>query len=69
VLLIIDPSAPAALRAAAAITQELRRAEGSWLITRRIVTPPTGQRRPNRAAVRRPEVRNQRHRSQSGRYE
>ena len=37
VLLIIDPAAPPALRAAAAITQELRRTEGSWRITRRTV--------------------------------
>jgi uncharacterized protein (TIGR02246 family) len=37
VLLIIDPSAPPALLRAAAITQELRRAEGFWLITRRTV--------------------------------
>ncbi len=37
VLLIIDPAAPPAIRAAAAITQELRRAEGSWRITRRTV--------------------------------
>jgi uncharacterized protein (TIGR02246 family) len=42
VLLIIDPAAPPALRAAAAITQELRRTEGSWLITRRTVAPPPG---------------------------
>jgi hypothetical protein len=39
VLLIIDPAAPPAIRTAAAITQELRRAEGSWLITRRTVAP------------------------------
>jgi uncharacterized protein (TIGR02246 family) len=39
VLLIIDPAAPPAIRAAAAITQELRRAEGSWRITRRTVAP------------------------------
>ena len=37
VLLIIDPSAPPALRHAAAITQELRSAGGSWLISRRTV--------------------------------
>jgi uncharacterized protein (TIGR02246 family) len=42
VLLIIDPAAPPAIRAAAAITQELRRAEGSWLITRRTVASPPG---------------------------
>src|SRR5580700_5726157 len=35
VLLIIDPATPPALRAAAAITQELRRAGGTWRITRR----------------------------------
>ena len=39
VLLIIDPAAPPALRAAAAITQELRRTEGFWRITRRTVAP------------------------------
>ena len=39
VLLIIDPAAPPALRAAAAITQELRRAAGTWRITRRTVAP------------------------------
>jgi uncharacterized protein (TIGR02246 family) len=39
VLLIIDPSAPPALLRAAAITQELRRTEGFWLITRRTVAP------------------------------
>jgi len=39
VLLIIDPAAPPAIRAAAAITQELRRAEGFWRITRRTVAP------------------------------
>jgi uncharacterized protein (TIGR02246 family) len=39
VLLIIDPAAPPALRAAAAITQELRRADGTWRITRRTVAP------------------------------
>jgi len=37
VLLIITPAAPPALRTAAAITQELRRAEGSWRIARRTV--------------------------------
>jgi len=42
VLLIIDPAAPPAIRAAAMISQELRRAEGSWLITRRTVAPPPG---------------------------
>ena len=39
VLLIVDPAAPPAIRTAAAITQELRRADGSWLITRRTVAP------------------------------
>jgi SnoaL-like domain len=42
VLLIIDPAAPPALRAAAAITQELRRTEGTWRITRRTVARPRG---------------------------
>ena len=37
VLLIVDPAQPPALRAAAAITQELRRVDGSWLIARRTV--------------------------------
>jgi uncharacterized protein (TIGR02246 family) len=37
VLLIVDPAAPPALRTAAAITQELRRTEGSWRIARRSV--------------------------------
>ncbi len=41
VLLIIDPAAPPVLRATAAITQELRRADGSWRITRRTVAPAT----------------------------
>ena len=40
VLLIIDPAAPPALRAAAAITQELRRSGDSWLIARRTVATP-----------------------------
>jgi uncharacterized protein (TIGR02246 family) len=39
VLLIVDPAAPPAIRTAAAITQELRRVEGSWLITLRTVAP------------------------------
>jgi uncharacterized protein (TIGR02246 family) len=39
VLLIIDPAAPPAIRTAAVITQELRRAEGSWRISRRTVAP------------------------------
>jgi len=42
VLLIIDAVQPPALRTVALITQELRRTEGSWLITRRTVAPPTG---------------------------
>jgi ketosteroid isomerase-like protein len=41
VLLIID-LAPPAIRAAALITQELRRTRNSWLITRRTVAPPWG---------------------------
>jgi ketosteroid isomerase-like protein len=44
VLLIIDPAAPPALRVAAAITQELRRIGGSWLITRRTVAPASAPR-------------------------
>ena len=43
VLLIIDPAPPPAIRATAAITQELRRTEGSWRITRRTVAPAAGQ--------------------------
>jgi uncharacterized protein (TIGR02246 family) len=39
VLLIIDPAEPPGIRAAAMITQELRRAEGSWRIARRTVGP------------------------------
>jgi uncharacterized protein (TIGR02246 family) len=39
VLLIIDPAAPPAIRTAAAITQELRRTDGSWRITSRTVAP------------------------------
>jgi uncharacterized protein (TIGR02246 family) len=39
VLLIIDPAAPPALRAAAAITQQLRRTKGAWRITRRTAAP------------------------------
>jgi uncharacterized protein (TIGR02246 family) len=42
VLLIIDPADPPAIRAAAAITQELRRAQGSWRISRRTVGPAAG---------------------------
>jgi uncharacterized protein (TIGR02246 family) len=40
VLLIIDLAAPPAIRTAAAITQELRRPDGAWLISRRTVAPP-----------------------------
>jgi ketosteroid isomerase-like protein len=40
VLLIIDLATPPAIRTAAAITQELRRTGGTWLITRRTVAPP-----------------------------
>jgi uncharacterized protein (TIGR02246 family) len=42
VLLIIDPATPPAIRATAAITQELRRSEGFWRITRRTVAPAPG---------------------------
>ncbi len=42
VLLIIDPAAPPALRTVAAISQELRRTEGSWHISRRTVAPAAG---------------------------
>jgi ketosteroid isomerase-like protein len=42
VLLIVGPSAPPAILAVAAITQELRRTEGSWRITRRTVAPAAG---------------------------
>jgi hypothetical protein len=42
VLLIIAAAPALVLRQAALITQELRRADGSWLITRRTVAPPTG---------------------------
>ncbi len=43
VLLIIDPGEPPAIRSAAVITQELRRAEGTWRITRRTVAPASGR--------------------------
>jgi ketosteroid isomerase-like protein len=43
VLLIVDPAPPPAIRATAVITQELRRTEGSWRITRRTVAPAPGQ--------------------------
>jgi ketosteroid isomerase-like protein len=39
VLLIIDPAQPPAIRSTAMITQELRRAGGSWRIARRTVAP------------------------------
>ncbi len=39
VLLIIDPAAPPAIRAAAVITQELRRSGVVWRIARRTVAP------------------------------
>ncbi len=42
VLLIIDPAPPPAIRAAAVITQELRRTEGAWRITRRTVASAAG---------------------------
>ena len=42
VLLIIGPGEPPAIRAAAVITQELRHANGAWLITRRTVAPALG---------------------------
>jgi uncharacterized protein (TIGR02246 family) len=38
-LLIIDLATPPAIRTAAAITQELHRADGSWRISRRTVAP------------------------------
>src|SRR5580658_1615843 len=44
VLLILDPATPPAIRTAALITQELRRAEGSWRIGRRTVAPPAAPR-------------------------
>ncbi len=44
VLLIIDPAEPPAIRAAAVITQELRREGRSWRIARRTVARPAGQR-------------------------
>jgi len=44
VLLIVDPAQPPALRAAAAITQELRRVDGSWLIARRTVASASAER-------------------------
>jgi hypothetical protein len=44
VLLVIDTGEPPAIRSAAVITQELRRVEGSWRITRCTVAPASGQR-------------------------
>jgi uncharacterized protein (TIGR02246 family) len=44
VLLIIDGAEPPVIRTAAAITQELRRSGGSWLIARRTVASATGPR-------------------------
>ena len=44
VLLIVDATAPPALRTAAAITQELRRTDGTWRITRRTVAPAAAPR-------------------------
>ena len=43
VLLIVDPADPPAIRTTALITQDLRRAGGSWRIARRTVAPATGQ--------------------------
>jgi uncharacterized protein (TIGR02246 family) len=40
VMLIIDPVPPVSIRAAAAITQRLRRDDGRWRITRRTVSDP-----------------------------
>jgi ketosteroid isomerase-like protein len=42
VLLIIDAAQPPAIRAAALITQELRRDDSSWRIARRTVAPVAG---------------------------
>jgi hypothetical protein len=39
VLLIVEVTTPPAIRTTAAITQELRRIDGSWRITRRTVAP------------------------------
>jgi uncharacterized protein (TIGR02246 family) len=39
VLLIVDPAQPPTIRTAAIITQELRRTDGAWRITRRTVAP------------------------------
>jgi ketosteroid isomerase-like protein len=43
ILLIVDPAPPITIRTAAAITQTMRRADGTWRITRRTVGPPAGQ--------------------------
>ena len=48
VLLIVDPADPPAIRATALITQELRRSDGAWRITRRTVAPTPGADRPGR---------------------
>jgi uncharacterized protein (TIGR02246 family) len=44
VLLIVDVADQPALRVAAAITQHLRRTDGTWRITRRTVAPAAGPR-------------------------
>jgi ketosteroid isomerase-like protein len=43
VMLIIDPVPPVTIRAAAAITQRLRRDAGLWRITRRAVADPAAR--------------------------
>jgi uncharacterized protein (TIGR02246 family) len=43
VMLIIDPVPPVTIRAAAAITQRLRRDAGQWRITRRTVADPAAR--------------------------
>jgi SnoaL-like domain len=52
ILLIIDPAEPPAIRAAASITQELRREGSTWRIARRTVAPAAAQRPPSRSADR-----------------
>ncbi len=42
VLLIVDPATPPAIRATAVITQELRRSDGTWRISRRTVASADG---------------------------
>jgi hypothetical protein len=42
ILLIVDPATPITIRTAAEITQRVRRAGGTWRITRRTVGPATG---------------------------